>query len=251
MIESNNEYRQIAAALYRVMKGRKITFGELGKRLGVSSRTAKRIIHGDDYSISKVAEVCEAIGIRFFDLMQLAHEEEESSFEMTMEQEEFFAASVKHYRFLQLIKRGKTLVEIRSEQQLTKKDTDRYLRDLEKLGLVDRCPDEKFKIKVRGGHNFIRKGPLEKAIAWKDTERFTKAIYERTGDLQAFSTSSGTAVSAKTNESFKKEAEALAAKYRLIGQRERSLLPAKDLIRVRWMLGIVYPFDTWIQEVPM
>ncbi len=34
MTETNNEYRQIASALHRVMKGRKITFEELGKRLG-------------------------------------------------------------------------------------------------------------------------------------------------------------------------------------------------------------------------
>jgi transcriptional regulator with XRE-family HTH domain len=251
MRDTINEYRQIAAALHRVMKGRKITFDELGKRLGISSRTAKRMIHGDDYSISKIAEVCEAIGIRFFDLMQLAHEEHEASFEMTLEQEEYFATSPKHYRFFQLIKRGVSLVDLRKEHKLTKKDTDRYLRDIEKVGLLERYPDEKFKIKVRGGHNFISKGPLEKTIARKDTERFMNAIYGENKELKSYSTSSGTAVSAKTIEGFLKEAEALAAKYRLIGQRERSLLPAKDLIRVRWMIGIVYPFDTWIQEIPL
>jgi transcriptional regulator with XRE-family HTH domain len=251
MSSTTSEYRQIAAALRRVMKGRKITYEDLGARLGVSSRTAKRIIHGDDYPVGKIAEVCDVIGIKFFDLMQLAHEEQETSFQLTVEQEEYFAASLQHYLFLQELLRDRSLDAIRTRHGLSRKDTDRYLRELEKTGVLERFTGESFRLKVRGGHNFISNGPLERAIGRRDLLRFMEHHYERPEGTRCFSTSSGTAVSRKTIEEFTREAGELAAKYRLIAQRERSLLPETDLVRVRWLLGIVYPFDTWVQEIAL
>lgn len=79
---------------------RGLTYEALGEKLGVSSRTVKRIIRvATDYSVAKLAEVCEVVGIKFFDLMQLAHEESFETFELSEAQEEFLAASPRHFRF--------------------------------------------------------------------------------------------------------------------------------------------------------
>lgn len=250
MSSAKSEYRQIAAALQRVIKGRKITYEELGKRLGISSRTVKRIIKGDDYSISKLAEVCDCIGIRFFDLMQLAHEEKEESFQLTKEQEEFFASSPQHYKFLTELIRKKKLQEIRDQNNITRKDTDRYLRDLEKMGILERLPGEDYKLKVRGGHNFISNGPLDKAISRRDALRFLEMIQDEKG-TKCFSTSSGIWMSLESIKKLTGEMSELAAKYRIVAQREYSLLPEKELVRMRWMFSAVWPFESWIAELKL
>ena len=64
MTESS-EYKQIASALRKVLKGKGITYEEIGERLGFSSRTIQRVINGDDYSISKLADICDSIEIKF------------------------------------------------------------------------------------------------------------------------------------------------------------------------------------------
>jgi transcriptional regulator with XRE-family HTH domain len=243
------EYRQIAAALRRVLKGRKITYEALGEKLGVSSRTVKRIIQGDDYSVAKLAEVCGAVGIKFFDLMQLAHEESYETFELTEAQEEFLAASPRHFRCFRELVQGLTLEEVRAKHRLSAKATSDYARELESIGLLERLPHGAVRLTVSAkSHTFRSDGPLARRIASKDMERFFAKLEARDGKQRAFSTSSGTKISPKSLDAFRADAMALAQKYQLVAQREQSVLPPEELTTARWLIGSVHPFESWIDE---
>jgi len=250
---SRTEYRQVAQALRKVLKGRRVTYEELGEKLGISSRTVKRIMHGNDYSMAKLAEVCDAIGIKFFDLMRLAQEEErEESFKLTVEQEEFLATNPKHFKFFSKLVKGLSLQAIKENYGLTNKALVSYVKDLESFGLLDRLSDSQVQLKVKGSaHDFIRNGPLSRTIARRDMQKWGAQLLESGPEFKSFFTSSGTYLSEKSIKEFIKAAEELAARFRLISQRERSLLAESELTKVRWALGIVYPFTSWTDDMEL
>ena len=247
-----SEYRQVATALRKVIKGRRLTYDDLGLKLGVSSRTVKRIIQGEDCSMSKLAEVCDVLEIRFFDLMRLAQEEEEEHFALTLEQEEFLAVQPKHFKFFSNLVNGLTPLDIKERYHLTSKVTDGYVKDLESFGLLERLNMQEIKLNVRGkAHTFLTGGPLSKLIAVHDMKKFTTQLLQSDSQGRSFSTSSGTFLTQKSIDEFIKASEELAAKFRLIAQRERSLFPEATLTKVRWLLGLVYPFSSWTDEIEL
>jgi transcriptional regulator with XRE-family HTH domain len=243
------EYRQIAAALRKVLKARGLTYEELAAKVGVSERTVKRIIHGDDYSLTKLAEVCEAIGVKFFDLMRLAEDEAEETFQLTLEQEELLAANLKHLKFFWDLVDGRSVAWIKKRYGLTDRQFRGYLKDLEEFGLIERLSGDEVRLKVVGrAHTLLSGGPLNRVIGAEDLRRFTEHILARQPGTHSFSTSSGTQLSKKSIDEFIKEGEALAAKFRLVSQRECSVLPETELVKVRWLVGIAHPFVGWAES---
>lgn len=246
------EYKQIAAALRKVLKGKNLTYEELGRRLSISSRTVKRIIHGEDYSVAKLAEVCEAAGIKFFDLMYLAQEEIEETFQLSEEQETYFASYPKHFKFFCELLDGLSVKMVRETHGLNAKITRDYVRDLESIGILERLAGDEVKLKVKArALNFIKNGPLDKAIGRQEMARFAEVMYGRGGDVKSFATSSGTKLTAKSIADYKKDLEDLAGRYRLIAQREESLQAKEEMISVRWLLAIIHPYVSWTDQLKL
>lgn len=246
------EYKQIAAALRKVLRGKGLTYEELGRRLNISSRTVKRIIHGEDYSIAKLSEVCDAAGIKFFDLMHLAQEEVEETFQLSEDQETYFAGYPKHFKFFCELLDGLSVSAIRDKHGLNAKQAREYVRNLESIGLLDRLPDDQVKLRAKArALNFISNGPLDKAIGRLELARFAELMYDRGVDVKSFATSSGTTLTAKSIADYKKDLEELAARYRLIAQREESLFGSDQLISVRWLLAIIHPYVSWTDQLKL
>src|SRR5690606_20582142 len=125
-----------------------------------------------------------------------------------------------------------------------------YAKDLEGIGLLERYPGDQVKLTVKGSsHQFIEDGPLDKAIGRRDMMRFAEKLYDRRPGSTTFSTSSGSGISKKTMDELIKDMEELSTRYRLISQRERSLLPESELLEVRWAMAVVHPFQSWINEL--
>ena len=248
-------YRQIALAFKRVLKSRGITYEDLAERLDVSERTIKRMIGGDDGSIGRIAEACEAVGVKFFDLMTIAQEQEDESFELTLEQEEFLAESTSHHVvFRQLIK-GWTFDEIHERHALSKRELRGIMRDLESFGLVERYEGDRIESPFANRpQNFISGGPLQYAVGIRDLQHFTEFLYSRDDSdgeerVRSASMSSGTRMSQESIDAWIEDAERLAEKYVQIAQREQSVLADDKLIQLRWLNAIVYPFSSWIDKV--
>lgn len=244
------EYRRIAAAFRRVLKARGITYEAVATKLGTSSRTVKRIVNGDDYSIAKLADACEAVGIKFFDLMHLANEEEYESFQLTLDQEEFLATNLKHFKVFRDLVQGKSMVEVKDLYGLSSKAANEYAKDLESIGLLERHPGNQVKLLVKSRlHTFLTDGPLSRAVVLKDLQLFVERLHVRAKTHESFSISSGTRLSAKSVATFEHDAKELVARYQLVAQREQSMLPDDELKSVRWLIGLVSPFSTWVDAL--
>ena len=61
------EYRSIVSILKTALKERGITYADVASHLGVSEQTIKRLFTSQDGPVGRLVEICDFIGISFFE----------------------------------------------------------------------------------------------------------------------------------------------------------------------------------------
>jgi transcriptional regulator with XRE-family HTH domain len=147
-------------SLKAALKSRGVTYGEVAREVGCSESTIKHLFHGQDAPISRIIEICNAIGVSFPDLVNLSGDYV-SHFTMTEEQERFFADNLNFYEFFRKVFfEGKSSREVKVEHGLDERSLRRYLRELDRIGILELQPGDRLVFKVHGMQQFIPGGPL-------------------------------------------------------------------------------------------
>src|SRR5689334_6575038 len=94
------ERAAIVETLRQVLKRKRLTYARAAAALGVSEQTVKRLFAGEDFPLSRLMALCELAEISVFDLMALARQDDaEKTFQLSLEQEEYFAAHPHYFLF--------------------------------------------------------------------------------------------------------------------------------------------------------
>jgi DNA-binding MarR family transcriptional regulator len=239
------ERTALLQALRQIMKTRKVTVAELAKRLGVSAQTLKRLFNGTgDCALERVVAICAALGVNFYDVVELAKEPREEQFQLTVEQEEAFVAEPHVHEFFYRLRDDEQPEDIAKQHGLSNRALQRYLKRLEELGLIERLPGNRCKVLVRGAHNFIKDGPLVRRYVRRDINLMLDFLDDPANRSdRTLMTSTATHVSPTTALELCQDLRELAARYRSRAQRDCTILAEKDTVPVRWLMTVATGFS--------
>jgi len=242
-MERKPELEAVLEALKQALKARGLTYGRIASDLEVSEQTIKRFFFGKDFSMDRIVDICRLAGIDFFELMKLADSGKKTKFELTEEQEEFFADYPHYYEFFIEILGQVPLEEIMEKNSLSKRSIYKYLRELDRLGLIALREDDKFRLLVSGGLRWRHWGPLQSKFSRKRMVEYVDYLFgERNKKGICFGTSSNVEISLRSIKELKKDMEDVVEKYSRRGDVDRIL--AKDELRkVKWVFGFASPWD--------
>jgi len=161
--------------------------------MNLSEVTIKRFFSEDKYS-SRIFDICQALELSFFDLVEMAKIEKKKHFELNSEQEEFFLKNLGYFAIFREIYRNSPLSDIQKRWSLTSPQLTKILLRLEKIG------------------EFRSQTPLESVYQNSEIE-----------------------VSEETRTMMVTELEELIQRFCTMGERDKALLPKKDLKSIRWL----------------
>lgn len=228
--------------LKKIIRAKKWNYAKLAKAVNLSEPTIKRMFQGIPCNISHLLSICDAVDISFLDLLQLASEAEPQRTYLTEEQEKFFVKHFDCYAFMFALyyKTEGTLKELQKTWGLSDKECFTYLRQLEKLGLLELLPENEFRWKIKGQINVKEDGPVLNSDYFKEEAHEILAhIYERWDNQQYVIHFSGFQLSKSNFKKFKDELRELNEKYYTIGARDEYLVsPAeKEFYGLVFALG--------------
>ncbi|MGE0172251.1 MAG: helix-turn-helix domain-containing protein [Oligoflexales bacterium] len=249
------EIGAIAQALKQILKAKKVTYKTLAERLDVSEQTIKRVLNGDDCSLSRLVEICSSLDVKFFELMQLAGNEQEHSFMLTEDQEQFFVDNPEYYAFFDTIRETQDLEKIKKEHGLTDKSVFRYLKKLDEMNLCELSAGNRFKMKVSGSHVLRPLGPITKIYSRRDTHALVNHLFkvQDSGSLgESVWTMTDTCISKANYKELKTDLHELGKRFRNKTQADRSFYPKEELIDVQWMFMIAkdYKVPPILDRIP-
>jgi DNA-binding Xre family transcriptional regulator len=102
----------LVGELKRYLKAQGVTYAQLAARVGLSESSIKRLFASQTFTLQRLEEICNKVGLEIGDLVELMNERREFLTQLTPEQEEALLADTKLLLMTYLLINGWPLPEI-------------------------------------------------------------------------------------------------------------------------------------------
>ncbi|GFE52450.1 transcriptional regulator [Roseobacter cerasinus] len=150
--------------LKTVLKARRMTYADLAGLLELSEPTIKRIFAERDCKLSRMNEICAALGLTLDDLVAEANRIDVQPTRLTDRQEARLAEDRPAFNLFLLLLDGMTIQAIKEHYQLEEQRIFELGLKLEKMGLAEVMSGNHVRLTAQSPVEFRRDGPLHQAL---------------------------------------------------------------------------------------
>jgi transcriptional regulator with XRE-family HTH domain len=248
------EFSMVINALKEIIKNRKITYKEIGEKVGVTADAIKKNLSRQNSSFTKIIKICEALDITLYDLLTYAHKMEETSFTLTAEQEKILIRDINLFHvFIYLYVRKGTIQMLGKTKIFTPVQLSHYLQQLQKIGLLNISKDNKLSFAIKGRFFVKEGGPLYEYVLKNTIPDFIKQITSgllagrpKTEKNFIFRFNSARSTQ-KTAEQFVKDLGLLIEKFLIQSEKEGLLFETGKLQEISLVAGVMADYS-WTKK---
>lgn len=151
----------LVAILKTELKTARITYAVLAQRLGMAESTVKRMFsRAGDLPLSRVDDVCRALGLDFADLARRVAERQPLLRELTLAQEQAVIADRRLLLVATCCLSQWTLEQIVTTYTLSEAECIGHLAQLDRLGIIELRPLNRYRLRVAKNFRWRPHGPV-------------------------------------------------------------------------------------------
>jgi transcriptional regulator with XRE-family HTH domain len=221
----NTMSMRIVNGLKLAMKARRVTYGELGRRIRLSEPSVKRILSRGTLTIGRLDEICSALNIGLPEILRLTGEQMGDSPDvLSLEQERALAEDPNLFACFYLLANGRSGRDVARNVGTDERTVRRWMARLDDLRLIEMRPKLRAKTRVASVVAWRTDGPLRHAYEGRIRREFLDAAFDRQGESLQFLSAELSTASYKV---LLRKLERLAAEFRDLADLDRSL-PARE-----------------------
>jgi transcriptional regulator with XRE-family HTH domain len=221
----NTMSMRIVNGLKLAMKARRVTYGELGRRIQLSEPSVKRILSRGTLTIVRLDEICSALDIGLPEILRLTGEQMGDSPDvLSLEQERALAEDPNLFACFYLLANGRSGRDVARDVGTDERTVRRWMARLDDLHLIEMRPKLRAKTRVASVVAWRTDGPLRRAYESRIRREFLDAAFDRHGESLQFLSAELSTASYKV---LLRKLERLAAEFRDLADLDRSL-PARE-----------------------
>jgi len=138
----------LVTALKQELKSAHMTYADLAQALGLAQSSVKRMLAKGDMPLSRIDAICRALKIDFADLARRVADAQPLLAQLTQEQESAVVADKKLLLVAICVLSQWTLEQITSSYQLTEAEGIGYLAQLDRIGIIELRPLNRYRLKL-------------------------------------------------------------------------------------------------------
>jgi len=142
------------------LKAAGITYAELARQLGMAESSIKRVFAKADMPLSRIDEVLRVLKMDFGELARKVADAQPLRRELTLEQEAAVVADRKRLLLAICCVSQWTIEQMLSTYQLSEAECVKYLLQLDKLGIIELRPLNRYRLKIAKGFRWHPDGPV-------------------------------------------------------------------------------------------
>lgn len=178
--------RHVVDATKRALRERGITYADVAKALDLSEASVKRLFSRGTLSLDRLAAIAELMGMDLADLVRLAETVDPATRRLTYEQEKYLVERPKLLAMFFWLLNDLDLDTIIEYFQVERPEGILLLRDLEHLGLIERRPFDRVRLKVSRQLAWRRDGPIRRFIDERVLREFLGGDFHDHGEAYDF-----------------------------------------------------------------
>jgi transcriptional regulator with XRE-family HTH domain len=227
----------IVKQLKKVMKANGISYKDLALRLKISESSVKRIFSKGTFTLERLDEICEIMGIEIYDLTKsIKANQGEEQVMLSNLQEQILADDEKLFAYFYLLITGSLPKEIVKLFQFTEEESNKLLLKLDKVKLIEYHSAKKIKLNFPQNLQWIKGGPLNKVYEARIKDEFLKSSFNQTNEYINFFSGYFTEQDIKTlNRKIKKLFDEIEENSEFISE--------KSSVKKIWLLFAYRPWE--------
>ena len=150
----------LVTALKRELKAAHMTYAQLATELGLAESSVKRMLARGDMPLSRIDAICRALKLDFADLARSVADAQPLLAQLSQEQERAVVADKKLLRVAICVLSQWTLEQIVGTYRLTAAECIRYLVQLDRIGIIELRPLNRYRLKLAKAFRWRPHGPV-------------------------------------------------------------------------------------------
>ena len=146
------------------MRAAGITYKLLAQRLSLSESSVKRMFSLGDMTLSRLAEICKAVGVSLEDVMRQAADAAPAADTLTLAQERSLVSDPRLLLVAISCLGHWTLEQIVETYQISEADCIRYLVKLDRLEVIELKPLNRYRLRVSRAFRWLPDGPMQRFV---------------------------------------------------------------------------------------
>jgi transcriptional regulator with XRE-family HTH domain len=172
----------LVAELKRYLKGEGVTYAALGKQLDLSESSVKRLFARQSFSLQRLEQICNLVGLEIADLVALMNERREFVTELTPEQEDALLADPKLLLMTYLLINGWPIGEITSTFAIETGEAERLLIRLHRARIIELLPFNRVKLLTARNFTWRKNGPVQRFFTREVQREFLDSTFAGPGE---------------------------------------------------------------------
>lgn len=150
----------LIAILKDELKAAHLTYADLADKLQMSESTVKRMLARSDMPLSRIDAICRVLKIDFAEVARRVAESQPLLTELSLVQEKSLVANTKLLLVAICVLSQWTLEQILAFYSLTEAEVIRHLVHLDRIGIIELKPLNRYRLKIAKTFRWRPNGPL-------------------------------------------------------------------------------------------
>lgn len=165
--------------LKKALKAKGKTYVDVATTLNLTEASVKRLFSQRDFSLQRLEEICELIGLEITDLVQMMFGELTELTELSEEAEQEIASDLVLLLITVCVLNKCTLEDIRSRYDLPETVCIQKLARLDRLKVIELQPGNRVKLLVASNFAWREDGPIQRFFQEKIESEFFNSRFDK------------------------------------------------------------------------
>ena len=152
--------QDLVGALKEELKSAHLTYADLAEQLGMSESSIKRMFAKADMPLTRIDEILRVLKMDFADLARRVADAQPLRHELTLEQERAVVADRKLLLLAICCLSQWSFEAMTHEYAFSEAECIKYLAQLDRLGIIELRPLNRYRLKVAKGFRWLPHGPV-------------------------------------------------------------------------------------------
>ena len=175
---------ELVSALKGELKRQNLSYANVAGRLSVSESTIKRLFAKGNFSLQRLAEVCELAGLEIGDLAVVADEKRRNVEQLGEEQETTLVDDPKLLLLAFLLLNDWQVEEILNTYAIEELEAVQLLAKLDRLKIIDLMPGNRVRMRLSRRFVWRTRGPIQRFFERQVQSEFFASRFDRPGELR-------------------------------------------------------------------
>jgi len=174
---------QLILSLKKALKLHGLTYADVAAHLQLSEASVKRLFSEQSFSLKRLDQVCQLMGMEITDLVQLMKQEQDQRTSgLSLEQEREIAADIELLLITVCALNRWSLADILAHFQIPETRCIQHLAKLDRMRLIELLPRNRIRLRIAPNFKWLDNGPIQRFFLTHIQQAFFHSRFDKAAE---------------------------------------------------------------------